>query len=85
MAEIFNLCSVPKNSSDVQYLIDMLSDDLGTMAMVDYPYPTQFVADLPAWPVNYACDQAKTAYAGHATNQSLYGLSAAAQTFYNYS
>jgi len=56
ITEIFNLCSVPTNSSDVETLIETLSDSLGTMAMVDYPYPTTFVADLPAWPVAYSCD-----------------------------
>lgn len=28
------------------------------MAMVNYPYPTDFVGSLPAWPVNYSCEQA---------------------------
>jgi len=32
-------------------LIDSISDDLGTMAMVNYPYSTSFIAPLPAWPI----------------------------------
>lgn len=31
---------------------------LGTMAMVNYPYPTSFVEPMPAWPVNASCDAA---------------------------
>jgi hypothetical protein len=26
------------------------------MAMVDYPYPNNFLMDLPAWPVNKSCE-----------------------------
>ena len=40
---------------DVDLLIATLSDGLGTMAMVNYPYPTTFVMNLPAWPMQKAC------------------------------
>lgn len=56
------------------------------MAMVDYPYPTSFVEPLPAWPVNYSCQQAATAFkaAEGDSYQNLYAIAAAGNTFYNY-
>lgn len=70
----------------MQSLINTLSDSLGTMAMVDYPYPTNFVEPLPAWPVTYACGEAKKAYEGAEGDayQALYAIQAAGATFYNY-
>ena len=56
MAEIFNLCKVPENSSDVWLLINTLESALTSMAMVDYPYPSDFLNPLPAWPVDYSCN-----------------------------
>ena len=56
ISDIFGLCAVPTGAIEVQSLIDTLTDSLGTMAMVDYPYPTNFVEPLPAWPVNYSCE-----------------------------
>ena len=60
--DIFNLCDVPSGAAEVQSLINTLDSSLGTMAMVDYPYPTNFVEPLPAWPVTYSCQQAASAY-----------------------
>lgn len=56
------------------------------MAMVDYPYPTNFVEPLPAWPVTYACQQAAAAKADHLDDPfaNLYAIAAAGSTFYNY-
>ncbi len=61
IAEIFNLCTVPTSSVEIDSLISTLNGALGTMAMVDYPYPTSFIEPLPAWPVNYSCTQAEAA------------------------
>lgn len=84
--DIFNLCDVPSGPAEMESLINTLDSSLGTMAMVDYPYPTSFVEPLPAWPVTYACGQAKTAFEGAVgdANQALYGIQAAGATFYNY-
>jgi lysosomal Pro-X carboxypeptidase len=75
----FNTCQTPSSYADVQSLIDTLTDSIGTMAMVDYPYPTSFIEPLPAWPVNYTCSVVMN------TTDSLDALSAAGQVFYNYS
>lgn len=60
LKDTFNLCTIPTGPEDVMNLIGVLSDSLGTMAMVNYPYPTQFINNLPAWPQQYACEQATT-------------------------
>ena len=53
--DIFGLCATPSGAAEIESLIGTLNDSLGTMAMVDYPYPTNFVEPLPAWPVKYSC------------------------------
>jgi len=54
--DIFGLCSVPTSANDVYNLSNTVNSALTSMAMVNYPYPTSFLAPLPAWPVNYACE-----------------------------
>ncbi|CAH8849494.1 unnamed protein product, partial [Trichobilharzia szidati] len=52
LSHMFNTCTPLTN---VQNLIDYLADTLGTIAMVNYPYPANFLGSLPAWPVKYMC------------------------------
>lgn len=47
--------SLIKEESDGQQLIKSLEEIMGTLAMVDYPYPAKFLSDLPGWPVKVAC------------------------------
>lgn len=63
LGTIFNLCenSTISSPDDVDALIGLLSDSIGTMAMVNYPYATNFVNPLPAWPIKAGCDAANSA------------------------
>jgi lysosomal Pro-X carboxypeptidase len=79
IAKIFNLCKVPTSSVEIDALINTLNGSFGTMAMVDYPYPTDFIEPLPGWPINYSCAQAKLAkeqYVGQPL-EDLYPINAA--------
>ena len=53
----FSVCpnSTLNSTERVEMLIESIADRLGTMAMVNYPYATNFVKSLPAWPVEQAC------------------------------
>ncbi|KAJ4458187.1 putative Lysosomal Pro-X carboxypeptidase [Paratrimastix pyriformis] len=77
----------PLGPKDVPTLLGYLSDGLGFLAMLDYPYPTVFLGPLPAWPVTAACQALAAAApspgAGD-TPESLIGqLVAAVGIFYN--
>jgi hypothetical protein len=52
------LCTPPVTGDDIDSIIGFVNGALGTMAMVNYPYPTDFINPMPAWPVNEACKAA---------------------------
>uniref|UniRef100_A0A5S6QIY8 Lysosomal Pro-X carboxypeptidase n=1 Tax=Trichuris muris TaxID=70415 RepID=A0A5S6QIY8_TRIMR len=58
LVDIFKLC----NESDLAFknnvtqLVNWLSDIYGTLAMVNYPYETDFLNPVPGWPVKMACN-----------------------------
>ena len=90
--DTFNMCDVPTHPANITTLIGIMSDSLGTMAMVNYPYPTNFVNPLPAWPMMEACVQAKTfpPSSGPGEGESVFNftnvmaLQRAANVFYNH-
>jgi lysosomal Pro-X carboxypeptidase len=79
LTQIFNLCSPLENSND---LSSELQDAWGSVAMVNYPYPTTFLEDLPAWPVSVICSNLNQT--GLTDDQLLVQVAAAANVFYNY-
>jgi Serine carboxypeptidase S28 len=66
LTQIFNTCSPVQTANQVQTIMDTVSNALGTMQMVDYPYATDFLGSLPANPVHTACSWAQ----GNYTNPS---------------
>ncbi len=52
LTSLFKLCQPLKTVDELKnWLLDMY----GNIAMVDYPYPTSFLADLPAFPAKVFC------------------------------
>jgi len=78
ISKTFSLCKSLADQNDVEHLILWAVNAFGSMAMMDYPYPTNFLAPLPAYPMNYACNLLK-----QRQNNLLAGLAAAVGLFYN--
>ncbi|KAG5879017.1 hypothetical protein JTB14_009658 [Gonioctena quinquepunctata] len=53
----WNLCSPLKTNDDVDILLDWLSEVYVNLAMLNYPYPTNFLTQLPANPVRAFCSK----------------------------
>ncbi|KRX22232.1 Lysosomal Pro-X carboxypeptidase [Trichinella nelsoni] len=53
LAKMFRLCNETQFTSkkNVTQLVNWLTDIYGTLAMVNYPYATEFLKPVPAWPV----------------------------------
>lgn len=52
----WKLCKELKTNEDVDNLIEWAEDIYGNIAMVNYPYPTNFLAPIPAYPVRRVCE-----------------------------
>ncbi|CAF0897352.1 unnamed protein product [Didymodactylos carnosus] len=52
LTDLFHFCKPLKN---VDELKDWLIDMYGNFAMVDYPYETSFLSELPAYPIRVFC------------------------------
>nr|XP_061804156.1 dipeptidyl peptidase 2-like [Nerophis lumbriciformis] len=52
----FKLCKRPSSAQDIHQLNGLLRNAFTLMAMLDYPYSTQFMGSLPANPVKVGCE-----------------------------
>eukprot|EP01120_Amphizonella_sp_Union-15-10_P011217 TRINITY_DN4702_c0_g1_i1.p1 TRINITY_DN4702_c0_g1~~TRINITY_DN4702_c0_g1_i1.p1 ORF type:complete len:489 (-),score=72.58 TRINITY_DN4702_c0_g1_i1:23-1489(-) len=73
----FNLCKDLPDENSVQDLVDWAVDGLQDMAMLDYPYVTDYGIEVMAWPVNNTCDRILSA------TDLVRGLANGLGTFYN--
>ncbi|VDK76377.1 unnamed protein product [Gongylonema pulchrum] len=72
-----------KNASDFSSLYYYVNSAVFYLAMLDYPYPVNFLEPLPGFPVKYACTYAKSAPSDNvALAKQLYEV---INVYYNYS
>ncbi|XP_074649830.1 lysosomal Pro-X carboxypeptidase-like isoform X2 [Tubulanus polymorphus] len=81
ISKTFGLCSPLEKPADINSLKDYLNEIWGNMAMVNYPYATNFLAPLPAWPIKVACKPLSTPNLDGPV--LLKALSQAAAVYYN--
>ncbi|XP_075241325.1 lysosomal Pro-X carboxypeptidase-like isoform X2 [Convolutriloba macropyga] len=82
LTDYFDLCSPLKDANSVNNLFSELADAWSSVAMVNYPYPTEFLQPLPAWPVNVMCDYLTD---GNLTDDELVKqIGAASKVYFNY-
>lgn len=76
----WHLCN-PVNSTNIQDLIDFMSSMYTTMAMVNYPFPSDFLMPLPGQPVRFVCQYLNETLKGQ---ELLEGLGKVINIFTNY-
>ncbi|XP_058401496.1 lysosomal Pro-X carboxypeptidase [Diceros bicornis minor] len=83
LSEALHLCSPLTNSQDVQHLKDWISETWVNLAMVDYPYESNFLQPLPAWPIKVVCQYLENPSVSD--TQLLQNIFQALNVYYNYS
>jgi len=78
LSDTFKTCKV---ITDTAQVTDFLEGVWGSLAMMDYPYPTDFMGNVPAWPVTEACKHLDQPYS---QMELLGAIHQAAQVYYNY-
>lgn len=61
LSERWKLCRPLKNATQTQELKSFLSDVYGNLAMANYPYEANFLAPLPANPIQAVCEHLRNA------------------------
>uniref|UniRef100_A0A8C5P4P8 Lysosomal Pro-X carboxypeptidase n=1 Tax=Jaculus jaculus TaxID=51337 RepID=A0A8C5P4P8_JACJA len=82
LTKAFHLCS-PLTSEDIPYLKDWLSETWVNLAMMDYPYASDFLQPLPAWPIKVVCQYLKHPHVSDSL--LLQNIFQALNVYYNYS
>ncbi|CAH1969985.1 unnamed protein product [Acanthoscelides obtectus] len=73
ITKILSLCKPLKTDGDITDLISYLSEIYINLAMVNYPYPTNFLAPLPAHPIREFCSRLNKPYKNDVEMLSMIG------------
>ncbi|CAH0592110.1 unnamed protein product [Chrysodeixis includens] len=64
LSKSLNLCSPVKNATDLDKLMEFMQSMYSTLAMVNYPFASDFLTSLPAEPVRVVCQYLNETLAG---------------------
>lgn len=78
----FKFCEPYNKTEDYDKFYDYLQDVFGNLAMANYPYESQFLAPLPAYPVREFCGQLNMTFKNN--EELLSGFNQALQVYTNY-
>ncbi|XP_069825817.1 lysosomal Pro-X carboxypeptidase [Dendropsophus ebraccatus] len=82
LSAAFHLCSPLKCQDDAAAFKNWLSETWVNLAMVNYPYPANFLEPLPAWPIKEVCKNLKNPNLDD--KELLQNLFQAINVYYNY-
>lgn len=83
LSETLNLCSPLNSSQEVEHLKDWISETWINLAMVNYPYESNFLQPLPAWPIKVVCQNLDNTNVND--TQLLRNIYKALNVYYNHS
>lgn len=82
LTETFHLCSPLKTEKDLKTLKSWLDGIYSGAAMVNYPYATDFLEKLPAWPIKEMCKHLPDSSVADA--ELLTGVNQVANVYFNF-
>lgn len=77
ISKLFQLCSPLSGQIDYRHLLMWARDAFTNLAMMNYPYPADFMGHFPAFPVKYSCTKISKA------SSAAQGLKDIIDIFYN--
>lgn len=84
LSKTFNLCDPITKKSQISDLINWVDEGYSYMAMTNYPYPTEFLKSMPAWPANYSCNALENVSISSPNEFLFASIKNSVETFYNY-
>ncbi len=82
--QAFNLCRPIKNVTGMYLLGNWLDAAFTYMSMLNYPYETDFLKPLPAWPANSSCAAMANVTITDSDYNLFVAMKNAAEYYYNY-
>ena len=84
LTTLFKFCRPVKSADEVK---NWLSDMYAQIGMADYPYPTSFISELPAFPIRVLCANVTSPTLGHIRDDEdiVKRIAKGANVYFNYS
>lgn len=85
LSNAMKTCTQIRSADDAQALRDYMDTAYLSMAMTNYPQPSNFLRPMPAWPANYSCNPLDNVNLSTTTVFELFSaIKQSTDIFYNY-